>query len=362
MSSEFVRIWRFTRAHGPSAARKVAVVLLALGFAIPQGAVLKAQDGGQVARAAPSAPAQIATPSSPSPSSISDLYLINPYDELDVYVYDVPELSHVYTVSPAGSVTVPLLLDPIPAAGLTPDQFAHSLEQAFQKSGRLRRPVIAVSVRQSRFLAVTVDGAVRNPQVITAMSPAKLVDILTQCGGIADDAGTNVTITRGPLALRDLARQGRQEVATASTELKKALDGRDPASRIIVWPGDRVSVGRAGVCYVLGEVRSPGGFALKNGHEELTVLRALALAGDVTSVAKKNKALILRNDPKSPNGRDQIKVDLPGILAGHTPDPVLQANDILFVPGSSSKKALRTLTGVPASALGQAGATALIVH
>jgi len=130
----------------------------------------------------------------------------------------------------------------------------------------------------------------------------------------------------------------------------------------MIWPGDRVSVGRSGVYYVLGEVRTPGGFPLKNGHDELTVLRALAMAGDVTSVAKKNKAMILRSDPQSPNGRDEIKLDLSSILAGKTTDPILQANDILFIPGSDGKKVLRTLTGVPASALGQAGAAALIVH
>lgn len=110
------------------------------------------------------------------------------------------------------------------------------------------------------------------------------------------------------------------------------------------------------------ERSEPCGFPLKNGRDELTVLRALALAGDVTSVAKKNKAMILRSDPQAPNGRDEIKLDLSGILAGKSTDPVLQANDILFIPGSDSKKVLRTLTGVPASALGQAGATALIVH
>ncbi len=75
--------------------------------------------------------------------------MINPNDVLDVYVYDVPELSHTYTVSPSGVVTVPLLPTPVQAAGLTPDQFARALEEAFRQSGRLRRPEIAVSVKQT---------------------------------------------------------------------------------------------------------------------------------------------------------------------------------------------------------------------
>jgi polysaccharide export outer membrane protein len=338
------------------------MLFFAVGFILFPGWPVKAQDAGRGGGTAPSASALPTSPAPLSPTSLADIYLINPYDELDVYVYDVPELSHIYTVSPSGTVTVPLLSEPLTAAGLTPDQFARSMEEAFQKSGRLRRPEIAVSVKQSRYLSVTVDGAVRSPQVLTEMAPTRLVNILTQCGGIADDAGTNLTITRGALALKDLARQGEQASPISTIELKKVLDGHDAASNLMIWPGDRVSVGRPGVYYVLGEVRTPGGFPLKNGHDELTVLRALALAGDVTSVAKKNKAMILRSDPRAPNGRDEIKLDLSSILAGKSTDPVLQANDILFIPGSDSKKVLRTLTGVPASALGQAGATALIVH
>ncbi len=361
MSERILRIWRLKGSGGASPVWRLTL-FLAVSFILFPGWPVKAQDaggGGGTARPASALPRPAAHPSSPS---LSDIYLINPYDQLDVYVYDVPELSHIYTVSPSGTVTVPLLSEPITAAGLTPDQFARSMEEAFQKSGRLRRPEIAISVKQSKFLSVAVDGAVRSPQVLTEMAPTRLVEILTQCGGLADDAGTSVTITRGNLALKDLARQGEQASPISTVELKKVLDGHDAASTLMIWPGDRVSVGRSGVYYVLGEVRTPGGFPLKNGHEELTVLRALALAGDLTGVAKKNKAMILRSDPQAPNGRDEIKLDLSSILAGKSTDPVLQANDILFIPGSDSKKVLRTLTGVPASALGQAGATALIVH
>jgi polysaccharide export outer membrane protein len=140
------------------------------------------------------------------------------------------------------------------------------------------------------------------------------------------------------------------------------MDGSDPDSQVVVWPGDRVSVERAGVFYVLCEVKNPGGYTLKSGRDELTVLRALALAGDLTPVAKKNKALIIRKDPKAPLGREEIKLDLPSILAGHSQDPVLQANDIIFVPGSGGRKALRAIEAAPGQALGGAGAAALIVH
>ena len=301
-------------------------------------------------------------PSKPNVGSITDEYLLNPDDVLDVYVYDVPELSHSYTVSPSGTITMPLLPDPLKAAGLNVNQLARAMEEAFRKSGRLRRPEIAISVKQSRSLLVTVDGPVKSPQVLTEIGPMPLSEILTQCGGLTDEAGTTLTLARGPLGLRVLSQEGGPPVTVMTLELKKVMNGADPASSTTVWPGDHVTVEHAGVYYVLGEVRSPGGFTLKNGHQELTVLRALALAGDTTSVAKKNKAVIIRNDPNAPLGREEIKINLESILAGHSPDPVLQANDILFVPGSGGKKALHSLTTVPATALGQAGAAAIIVH
>ncbi len=362
MSKRISRTWEAKAMFGQC--RTVKILLsVALGFiVINPHAILKAQDpvpGSQLGPPAPALPTPSAAPSNPP---LSDEYLISPDDVLDVYVYDVPELSHTYTVSPSGTITVPLLPKPLPAAGLTPDQFARAMEESFRQSGRLRHPEIAVSIKQSRTRSVAVDGAVRNPVVLPVAWRTKLVDIFSQCGGLADDAGTNVTITRGPLALRDLATEGGSATPTLTVELKKVMDGSDPASTIEVWPGDRVSVERAGVFYILGEVRSPGGYTLKNGRDELTVLRALALAGDVTSVARKSKAMIIRKNPKAPKGREEINLDLKSILAGRSPDPKLQADDILFVPGSGGKKALRTLTSVPATVVGGAASTAILVR
>jgi polysaccharide export outer membrane protein len=333
---------------------------LTLGVIIlSQHVSLKAQDGASGANPAPSAVTQSAT----TPGPLSDVYLINPNDVLDVFVFDVAELSHTYTVSPSGVISVPLLPQPVQAAGLTPDQVARAMEEAFRQSGRLRRPEIQVSVKQSSHpLTVTVDGAVKTPLVLSVPGRVRLVDILTQCGGLSDDAGNNVTISRGPLALRDLAQEGGASTTPTLTLLaKKVMDGSDPASTVMVWPGDRVSVERAGIFYILGEVKTPGGYTLNRGRDELTVLRALALAGDLTGVASKGKAVIIRKDPGAPQGRNEIKLDLGSILAGHSPDPVLQADDILFVPGSGGKKALRAVEGVPQMALGGAGA-ALVVH
>src|SRR5208283_2134342 len=122
---------------GPRRWRSIGKALLisVLGFiVISQQAILKAQDPGQGLKPDSSTPAAaaptVAHPNAPAPVE----YSLNPGDVLDVYIYDVPELSHTYTVSPLGTVTVPLLPTPIQAAGLTPDQFARGMEDAFRQS------------------------------------------------------------------------------------------------------------------------------------------------------------------------------------------------------------------------------------
>jgi polysaccharide export outer membrane protein len=124
--------------------------------------------------------------SSPAAAASCD-YLINPEDVLDVYVFDIPDISHEYTVNTAGMVDFPLLPEPMKAAGLSPEQLAHSLEAEFQKSGRLRHPQITVAVKESRRSVVVVEGAVRNPQVVSVIGKTKLLYVLSEAGGVADD-------------------------------------------------------------------------------------------------------------------------------------------------------------------------------
>jgi polysaccharide biosynthesis/export protein len=353
-----VKFFLVPHARVAAALCPICAILLAFValFTVVDPGDVQAQATAEVSRPNLKAPVSTAPAASTSPSATSDIpassiqtfgsdeYVINPEDVLDVYVYDVPELSREYTVNSAGNVTVPLLPKQVPAAGMSPDQFARSLEQSFRQAGSLSRPQITVSIKQSRRSVVTVEGAVKTPQVVPVIGRTRLTSVLAQCGGLADDAGSTATITRGPMAPRDSASGGGPMAGVVSVELKKLMDGNDPTSQSDVWPGDRVSVEHAGVFYVLGEVNHPGGFNLKSADEQLTVLQALAIAGDVTSVAKKNKAVIIRKDAKASGGRQEVALDVPSILAGKTPDHVLQANDILYVPASGGKKAMHAIT------------------
>ncbi len=115
----------------------------------------------------------------------------------------------------------------------------------------------------------------------------------------------------------------------------------DPAYNVELYPGDRVTVPRAGIVYVVGAVNKPGGFPIKQSSDGITVLQALALAEDAKSTARRDKTVVIRRDPTAPEGYRQIPLELKKILAGKAEDPSLQANDVLFVPDSSGRKAMR---------------------
>jgi polysaccharide export outer membrane protein len=107
-------------------------------------------------------------------------------------------------------------------------------------------------------------------------------------------------------------------------------------SNVELRPGDLITVGKAGLVYVTGEVNKPGGFVLES--DSVTVLQALALAQGAKTTASLNKARIIR---KTPQGPQEIQVALKDITAAKRPDFGMQPDDILFIPNSAGKSAGR---------------------
>jgi len=284
-------------------------------------------------------------------------------DLLFIQVFDVDQMTHEYRVSGAGALDFPLLSEPVRVEGLTPQQAAQVISQKCIEAGVLSHPQISVTVRESRLHSVAISGAVKNPQIYPVFGHIAVLDLLTQAGGVADDAGALVTITRGEVSRRVLAEEsgGGTEAGkssslppTESINLQRLLQTGDPNLNVDVYPGDRVTVQRAGIVYVLGAVNKAGGYVLSEARQDMTVLKALALAGDLRSAAKPKKTMILRPNPALPGGREEIPIDLQAMLKGHASDRPLLENDILFVPDSTALKALRRSADVIANTAGYA--------
>jgi polysaccharide export outer membrane protein len=319
--------------------------------------------------------------SSPSVPAVSaQEYRIGPEDVLNINVFEAQELNREVRVSASGEISLPLL-GSVRAAGLTPRELEFVLEELLHRV-YMKDPHVSVFVREMQSHPVSVMGAVRRPGVFQIRGSKTLLEVLSLAEGLADDAGETVIILRGATlsAERDLATDhaavtdplssGAQNAGEANAvsaalngnrsapesavqvNLKDLLESADARSNPWVHPGDIVKVTRAGIVYVIGEVRRPGGFVLKS-NEKISVLQALALSEGLTRTAAKAEARIIRTDQQS-GERKETPIDLGKILAGKAPDPVLEPKDIVFVPNSAAKSTLsrgvevaaQTLTGL----------------
>jgi polysaccharide export outer membrane protein len=184
-----------------------------------------------------------------------------------------------------------------------------------------------------------------------------LLEVLSEAGGIADDAGSVAIVTRAARAGNETPgppAESSENDGTAGTSLNAAsatpqiiaiglkdlLESADPKFNIPLVGGDIVSIPRAGIVYVVGAVERPGGFVLQNDGEQMSALRVIALAGGTKGTAKPDQAVVIRRGMAT--GKNQeIAVKLNRIMQRKEEDVRLVANDILFVPDSAGKKALR---------------------
>jgi len=131
--------------------------------------------------------------------------------------------------------------------------------------------------------------------------------------------------------------------------LQDLLVSGDSVYNVPVYGGDTVTVPPAGIVYVLGfGVAQQGGYVLQGHGEQITALKALALAHGPTNFAKLDDSLILRMNPAT-GQRDSIPVHLKEIQKNTAPDVPLQTNDILYIPDSRGKKALARGTEIAIS-------------
>ncbi|HLJ50421.1 MAG TPA: polysaccharide biosynthesis/export family protein [Bryobacteraceae bacterium] len=275
----------------------------------------------------------------PSPAEkVSDSYVLGPNDEISVRCVNLDEFTDKpIRVDGDGYVTLPFV-GRFRVGGLRVDQVDAELTK--QLAEYIRQPQVLVNLVEARSQPVSVIGAVNTPGVQQIQGRRRLLEVLSQAGGLKPEAGRIVRVTRrvemGGIPLPGATKDSSRQYTVAEIDVKELIDARNPAVNIEVKPNDVISVPSTALVYVVGQVRKPGGFPL---HEEetMSVLQALSLAEGAQQTANTSKAKILRMDGAS--GRKEIAVNLSTILAGKGSDVPLQAGDILFVPNNGAKSA-----------------------
>ncbi len=275
-------------------------------------------------------------------------YRIGPEDLLEITIFEAPELNRALRVAAGGEISLPLL-GAVRAAGLTPRELESVLAELLRRT-YMKDPHVGVFVKELQSRPVSVFGAVFKPGVFQVRGAKTVVEMLSMAEGLAADAGDTVIVMRGAGypgnggSASSSAKEAIEEkpgVAgeTLEINLKSLLESGDARFNAAVYPGDIVKVTRAGIVYVVGEVKRPGGFSLKS-NENITVLQALALAEGLTRTSAKSQARIIRTDEIS-GKRLELPIDLSRVLAGKAEDPRLRPRDIVFVPNSAARSALQ---------------------
>jgi len=254
-----------------------------------------------------------------------------------------------------GQLNLPLV-GPITAAGLTPSELEEEIGSKLD--GRfIRDPQVAVFVKEYRSQPVLVLGAVNQPGQYQIVHQLNLIDVIAMAGGLHMAlAGDHALVqTRGALAGngRGETRSQLQTPEIVEIDLKALFEGGDLSLNIPVQGGDVVRIPQRKVefFYVVGEVHSAGAFKMPLGTE-IFVSQAVTWAGGPMRTAKLDEGILVRYDGNG--GRQEFAVNFSDIIKGKKPDFLVQANDIMFIPGSGIKTFGYAMLGIVPSSLSQA--------
>jgi len=262
---------------------------------------------------------------------------IGPGDFVDVQESHTPEFHSGARVSPAGTVTLPMVNDVV-LAGLDEQGAARAIEAALLKKGMLLHPQVTVLVTSYAGQDVSVLGEVARPGVYPYTLHHRLLDLISAAAGLSTNSGRLVNVFHR---------------ADPNTPHAVVLDpgGTDTTTdhNPELSPGDTVQVSRAGLVFVIGDVVRPGGFPV-DPAQGLTVVQALSLAWGPSQNAAAGKALLIREQK---GGRTLTTLNLRRMIHGQDPDQPIYDRDILFVPDSMAKNMWnRTMEAAIQSAVG----------
>ncbi len=343
-------------------------------------------------------------------------YTIGNGDLLSISVFDVPELTREVRVSQSGTISIPLVPTRLHVSGLTEMQAEQMIADVLQANGLVSHPEVGVMVKEHKSRPITVVGAVQHPMVYQADSSVSLLEVLAEAGGVGNDAGDTIIVTRArsssfvlvpipePISLsapgaapgaesstqdapvlsesdttsgsNPTAFPSATEMAqgpsppansnktsetttpagnTITINLNELLETGDMRNNIPLQAGDVVTVPHAGIVYVLGAVNRPGGFVMANDRSEMTTMKVLSLAGGLTRIAKLDHAVIIRKDDQGK--QTETEVDLKKVINQQSEDIRMRASDVLYIPDNHVKEAL-----FQALQLGLAVGTAVAIY
>jgi protein involved in polysaccharide export with SLBB domain len=250
-------------------------------------------------------------------------YRLRTEDVIEITVLGHTQLDKTVTILPDGTISYPRL-GTIKAEGMTPQDLRQFL---YRKLDRFYNNLeINVSVKALRTDRVTVNGAVKNPNIYEMRPNWTVRELLAAAGGILTPNGLPA-----PGQIRGvLIRKGGERIVLERDQLLSepgapALPTLEPDDALLV---EDLTV----LVYVEGQVAKPGLVTLPPGATVVDALRQAGLPADKDKAAL-SKAVIRRAGKTIPvNLRPFIDGD-----PGNASPPVMERNDELFIPENKNR-------------------------
>ncbi len=247
-------------------------------------------------------------------------YSIGPGDVLIIRVWGHEDLTQEVVVSPEGSFRFPLIGE-VRAVGHSADEVGTIVTERLA-DGYLIDPQVEVIIKEYKSQKVYVLGDVVRPGTYPLDSTASVVEIISKAGGLAEDAGDVAQIIRGRKGWKkDKPLTPDQEGVgkVIQVDLRGLIAGTVDDEGVEIEDGDTIFVPKAEVFYIFGEVDRPGKY---KWEKDLTVLKAVIIAGGFSEIASKRRIKIRRKENK---GERKIRAKL---------DTPIKPGDTVIIPES----------------------------
>lgn len=245
-------------------------------------------------------------------------YTIGAGDVLSINVWGHEDLTKEVVVSEKGRFSFPLIGE-VEAAGLTVTQLETKLVDLLS-NGYVINPNVTVRIKGYKSQRVYVLGEVKSPGTYSLDRETSLIEIISQAGGVSNDAGWIIEVVRpsGKGRGKPVTPDEADKEEIIRVDVEGLLGGR-PADNIRIEGGDTIFIPKAAYYFIFGEVKTPGSYKLRR---DTTVLKAVILAGGFTDKASKRRIKIRRKEAEK-TIKVRVKLD----------DPVLP-DDTIIVPES----------------------------
>ncbi len=234
-------------------------------------------------------------------------------DMVSIRLFSDGEYTTSVRINNDGTVLLPLI-GIVHLEGLSVTKAEQLIAEKLSADGMYHDPQVTLQITEGPNSVVTIVGETHG--VVPIIGSRRLFDVLSVGGGLPPTASHVITIDRPGVT--------DPIVIDLGTDPMHSSLGNIP-----VYPGDTIVISRIGVVYILGAFGGNSGTIPLNAYTPLTLTEATALSGGIRFEGNFSDLRIIR----TVGDRRTVAVyNIKKVLDGKVPDPILEPNDIVYLP------------------------------